>query len=133
MGPQPDPGRTIMRDPKMPYRVLVVEDEVLVGLDLMMQLEDAGFTCIGPAPTVASAMKLVATETPDFAVLDANLGGISPVAVAEDLRDRGVPFLYASGYDERYIRDNLPEAPLLQKPIQIPSLLAHINDRLAAV
>ncbi len=112
-------------------RILVVEDEAMVALDLTLQLEDEGFRCIGPAPTVARALDLLQAETPDFAVLDGNLAGELPRPVAERLSERGVPFVYVSGYNAAYIVENLPPAPLLTKPIRFGDLLAQIRASLA--
>ena len=54
---------------------------------------------VGPAATVDQALRLLAGETPDVALLDINLRGELVTPVAEELRARGVPFVLASAYD----------------------------------
>jgi DNA-binding response OmpR family regulator len=81
--------------------VLLVEDEFLIALDLEWLLERHGWRVLGPAATVAQALRLLEQdeEPPDAALLDVNLRGelVTPVAAA--LRARGVPFVLASAYD----------------------------------
>src|SRR5689334_2095327 len=88
--------------PESPSRdplVLVVEDEFLLAMDLQLVLEQHGFRVLGPAATVTEALRLLAAETPDVALLDVNLRGEMVTLVAEALRARGVPFVLASAYD----------------------------------
>ena len=79
--------------------VLVVEDEFLIALDLELLLRRHGWRVLGPAATVAAALRLLVGATPDVALLDVNLGGELVTPVAEELRARGVPFVLASAYD----------------------------------
>lgn len=99
-------------------RVLVVEDEFLIALDVAGTLAALGCEVLGPVPSVAHALALLAREVPDFAILDVNLGGERTAALAQALRDRGVPFALSTGYDPA----QLPEpafqgAALLGKPL----------------
>lgn len=82
-------------------RVLVVEDEVLVAMDIEATLEEAGCVVVGPAGTVEAALKL-AEEPLDCAILDVNLGGRSIQPVARALADRGVPHIYVTGYQDPF-------------------------------
>ncbi|WP_198038996.1 response regulator [Skermanella stibiiresistens] len=89
-------------------RVLVVEDEWIVGLDLQGILEEAGHTVVGVAPTIAEAMDLVAGDLPDLALVNINLGDGrgSGIDLTRDLLDRhGVPTLFVSG-QVREAREN---------------------------
>jgi CheY-like chemotaxis protein len=81
-----------------PSRVLLVEDSGLVALQLQCLLEETGCTVVGPAARVASALKLVATETIDAAVLDVDLDGTPSWNVADALTARSIPFVLATGY-----------------------------------
>ena len=76
--------------------VLVVEDQAIIALDLQAALEDAGAHVIGPAATVGKALDLLPASV-HAAILDANLpdGDVTPVA--EELIERGVPFLINTG------------------------------------
>jgi CheY-like chemotaxis protein len=98
-------------------RVLIVEDELLIAMLVEQMAEDLGFAVVGPALTVDEALSLVAGEEFDCAVLDMNLGqGVSSAPVAEALRAKGVPFLFASGYGANGGGENLGAAPVLNKP-----------------
>jgi CheY-like chemotaxis protein len=80
--------------------VLVVEDEFLIAMDLELLLRRHGWRVLGPAATVAAALRLLRQgDTPDVALLDVNLRGELVTPVAEELRARGVPFMLASAYD----------------------------------
>jgi CheY-like chemotaxis protein len=79
---------------------LIVEDEFLIAMDLELLLERQGWRVLGPAATVAEALRLLEQgEAPDVALLDVNLCGelVTPVAAA--LRAHGVPFVLASAYE----------------------------------
>lgn len=111
-------------------RIFILEDEALVAMDLSVELEDHGYEVLGPAMTVKMAADILTTMKPDFAVLDANVGGELPSIIAQDLSERGVPFVYVSGYGQDYITKHLPPAPLLPKPVQIRSLIDEIKSAL---
>jgi CheY-like chemotaxis protein len=96
-------------------RVLLVEDDVL----LLMSLQDmvAGFGCsvADSAMAVAPALSLARDAPIDVAVLDVNLNGELVTPVAELLVARGVPFIFATGYDAR-ILPSLADRPRVAKP-----------------
>ena len=79
-------------------RILVVEDEFLIAMQLEITLQNAGYQVLGPAPNVSAALRLLRTERPDGAVLDVDLTGEWVTPVAEVLRAMSVPFILASGY-----------------------------------
>lgn len=79
-------------------RVLVVEDEPVVAMCLEDMLEALGCETIGPASRLAEGLALVEAGGFDAAILDINLGGERSTPIAQALRDRGVPFAFASGY-----------------------------------
>jgi DNA-binding NarL/FixJ family response regulator len=75
----------------MVARVLIVEDEALVALDVARQLTEAGLTIVGPAVSVASALKLIEQGGCDAAVLDINLGRETSDPVVQELaKDLGL-------------------------------------------
>ncbi len=98
-------------------RILVVEDERLIALDIKDILEDWGCTVIGPVATSTAALNLIADSLPDAAVLDVNLrtGTSEPVAAA--LRDHGRPFVVLTAYERKHLAGALRDAPLLSKPV----------------
>lgn len=103
-------------------RVLVLEDEVLIGLHLAQELRADGHDVLGPAGSHAEANALLDGAEIDFAILDINIHGKAPAALAQNLRERAIPFAYVSGYDEAYIRAHLPPAAFLPKPLQMAAL-----------
>jgi len=104
-------------------RLLVVEDELLVALDIESILSDAGMVVIGPASSAGEALELIAGSPPDAALLDANLSGEPITAVLQALSERSIPFAYVTGYG----RESLPPAypaPIVTKPFDADQLLA---------
>lgn len=98
-------------------RVLVIENEALVSLDLCEMLQDAGYSVIGPANTVAGAIFLLQRERPQAAIIDVWLRDGSCVVLADLLRKCGVPFLVHSVYGP--LECPAPEfrdVPWLEKP-----------------
>lgn len=91
-------------------RVLVVEDEFLIALDLLAILDDLGCLALGPAPTVEEALRMLATDPPDAALLDLNLRGTRATPVAEALAASGVPFATATAYTDLFepVFDGVP-------------------------
>ena len=113
--------------------VLVVEDEILVAMDLEQLLQRHGWRVLGPATTVAEALRLLAGERPDVALLDVNLRGELVTPVAEELRVQGVPFVLASAYDSRGLTTVavLAEVLNLGKPTDERRLLAVLAQAVA--
>jgi len=108
-------------------RVVVVEDEFLIGLDVSQQLSAAGFEVVALATSVDKARSLVARETFDVAVLDINLGGETAEPVAIDLQKRGTPFILLTGYS---IEKQFPwfnGAAVLTKPPRMNELVTAIR------
>src|SRR5215813_2365628 len=108
----------------MSVRVLVVEDEFMIGLDIGQQLADAGFEVVGPAPSVAKALKLLAEPGCDVAILDVNLGGETSELVAQKLRESDKPFVVLSGYTTDNQMPWFGGAPVLSKPLRMEDLVA---------
>ncbi|MNI92602.1 two-component response regulator [compost metagenome] len=84
------------------------------------------------ASSEAEALKLLASHTPDVAVLDINLGTGTSIAVAEALTSLGIPFLFATGYgDSMNIPDHLKHVPVVRKPYDAASILHNLESLLA--
>jgi len=105
-------------------RVLIVEDEAIIALTLECEVADAGATVVGPAFDLAGALRLAAQPL-DAAVLDVNLKGEKIFAAARVLRDRGVPFVFASANCDEIDSHGgeFASYPRLEKPIAMASLL----------
>jgi len=106
-------------------RVLVVEDSALVALEVVEAVTRLGWRVVGPAKRLGEALALARTEPLDGAVLDINLNGDFVYPVAEVLQNRGVPFVFASGYVGRSIMPTrFHGAPLVEKPFRADGLQA---------
>ena len=106
-------------------RVILVEDEPLVAMMMEDLLADLGCEIAGSFGSLDAALGWVAAqeELPDGALLDVNLGGGEMVfPLAEALRARGVPFVFATGYGV-LPSDGYPDTPLLSKPVNQDQLL----------
>lgn len=97
-------------------RILVVEDEMLIGMLLEDMLTDLGHEVAAVVPRLKDALVAVERETYDMAILDVHLHGESAFPVAEALIGKGVPFVFATGYGERGLPETYRGRPVLQKP-----------------
>lgn len=86
-------------DPTPEFRVLVVEDELFIAMDIADVLASAGFEVLGPAASIDDAFRLLGDVRPDAAVLDVNLGGDRVTPVATYLKSQEIPFVLASAGD----------------------------------
>lgn len=107
-----------MTDETAGLRVFVAEDEALVAMLVEDMLADIGCTVVGPAANLEEALDLARSGEMDVAVLDVNLAGRPVFPVADLLRTRGIPYVFASGYGESGISDDHRGAPVLQKPFR---------------
>ena len=99
-------------------RVLVVEDEFLLAMELETLLEQRGCTVLGPVPSVGQALAMLDRGQPEAALLDVNLKGERATPLAAALQDRGVPFVLITGYSESQLSEpELRQAPRLDKPV----------------
>lgn len=98
-------------------RVLVVEDESLVAMLLETILEDMGCTPVGPASNIDEG-EAMARDTVDLdaALLDVNVAGRQVFPVAAALKERGVPFVFSTGYGEGGLPDEWRGVTTIQKP-----------------
>lgn len=95
-------------------------------------LLDCGATVVGPAGSVAQAMKALEGQEIDGALLDVNLGGEKSFPIADALTERGVKFVFSTGYGEAGVIDRYPHARTLQKPFMPADLeraLAHLAPK----
>lgn len=105
-------SRTIRK----PLRVLVVEDEALIGMMFEDALQDLGCEVVGICTTLDRAKACAASLEFDVAILDVNIHGQEITPVGHILRSRGIPFVVSTGYRGDSIPDEFRERPLLAKP-----------------
>ena len=107
-------------------RIVVVEDDFLLATDICRDLRNLGATVLGPAPTPFYATQLIGRRKIDAAVLDVRLHGATVFDVADQLRDRGVPILFATAYGREAIPLRFQETCLLEKPLDRKRLVSEI-------
>jgi CheY-like chemotaxis protein len=113
-------------------RALVVEDEGAVALLIEDMLVDLGCQIAASAAEIGKACELARTARIDFAILDLNLGGASGLAVGRILRERGIPFVFSTGYGAGGVSGDFGCDPLLAKPFTITDLHDKISVALAS-
>jgi PAS domain S-box-containing protein len=113
-------------------RILVIEDEALVALQLQADLESAGHKVIGPARSLKAGMSLVEREEIDVALVDVSLGRETSAPIADRLLARNVPFAFLTGYsDTTMLPEHLRAMPRLIKPYglaDVQRILAGLLD-----
>lgn len=112
-------------------RVLIVEDEPLVAMELEMLLEDAGAVPLGPAVTCDEAIEAITRQRPDLALLDGNLNGQKVDRVAAAFDAAGIRFAFVSGYGPEHLPAGFADRLIVGKPFQAAQLL-DVAGRLAA-
>ena len=85
-------------------------------------LEDIGYTMTAEAGAIDEAVKLAKQADFDAAILDVNLNGQPITPVVEALIERGLPFVFATGYGVRGVPEAYRNNPTLQKPFQTEAL-----------
>ena len=106
------------------FRMLLVEDEASIALLVEDFLTDLGITVVAVAGTVAAGLA-VATEVRrriDGAFLDVNLGGEEAFPIADALVQRGIPFVFATGYGPEDLGPRYAAYPVIAKPFGLVSL-----------
>jgi DNA-binding response OmpR family regulator len=109
-------------------RVLVVEDELLIALEIEGVLEALDCKIVGPIGKLDSALQVAVEETFDIAILDVTIRGGKIYPVAERLLARGIPFALASGYGDWALPEKLRDQPRLLKPFTTAELEAQIRS-----
>jgi CheY-like chemotaxis protein len=112
-------------------RVLVVEDELMIRMLLEGMLTDLGHTVAAEAGAIDEALSLAKQAEFDIAVLDVNLNDQPITPVVEALIQRGVPFVFASGYGQRGVPEAYRQNPTLQKPFQVEALAQALDAAFA--
>jgi two-component SAPR family response regulator len=109
--------------------VMIVEDEALVALSLQDFLCELGYSVVGPFGRVKEALTELDRRSIDAAILDVNLAGEFVYPLAELLRKRKIPFVFATGYSAESIDQRFAEISVLQKPIDRQTLEIYFSQR----
>lgn len=107
-------------------RILILEDDVLLAIDVAETIEEIGAEVVGPTHRVESAMRLLDVQRPDAALLDVNIVGGTSAEVARRLFRDGIPFVLATGYGSQ---NDIPGSrAVVDKPYTRRQLQAAFED-----
>jgi CheY-like chemotaxis protein len=106
-------------------RVLVVEDEAMLSLELESMLVDMGCVIAGTAAKLDDALRIARSSEFDVALLDVNLGGKRVTQAEEAIRARGIPIIFVTGYDK-----TAASGLVLAKPYGAAALERMLNEAL---
>jgi len=120
-----------MERPLAGKRILVVEDEALIGFLIEDMLRNLGAVVVGPMSTVAQGMTAADCEDVDAAMLDINVRGFRSFPIVSVLERRGVPYFFATGYGPSGIEPAHRDVPMINKPFVQNELLQVIETVLA--
>ncbi|WP_193227610.1 response regulator [Aureimonas psammosilenae] len=109
-------------------RVLIVEDEYFIAVEMVEAVRRAGGIPLGPAPDVGQALTIASGEGVDAAVLDIRLGDETSFPIARVLEDRGVPVVFVTGYDDWFIPNDLDDVPVYRKPTDPDNVVRLLFD-----
>jgi CheY-like chemotaxis protein len=118
-------GRDILRG----RRVLVVENEYLIAMDIEACLIDAGAEIVGPFVSAAEALANLDGGVIDAALLDIGLDADDSYPVADEMRRRGAPFIFMSGYGPNQLKPEYAGSPFISKPFES----ARLAEKVAAI
>jgi len=110
------PGNPSMPTSERKRRILVVEDEAMISMLLEDMVLDCGAEIVGPVAKFDDALELAHRAEFEVAVLDLNLNGTLSNPIAEVIRERGIPVIFATGYGANGLLDRFRDCPTLQKP-----------------
>jgi len=119
---QPDNRRALQGK-----RILVIEDEPLVAMDVESTLATAGCEVVGPAATLERAKLLIEESDCDAVLLDVNLAGQPVDELATLLTRKNRPFAFVTGYGREALPSGFRGAVVLGKPFGADQLLATVE------
>ncbi|MBB4642237.1 HWE histidine kinase domain-containing protein [Rhizorhapis suberifaciens] len=115
-------------DRRKPGKLLIVEDEMLIAMQLTESLEEAGWSIMGPAATIEEANQLLSTSPiPDAAILDVNLDGNTVYPLADTLQRLGVPILFCTGYENLDAAQQFEDCERIRKPADAAQLIGAVR------
>lgn len=118
--PRAVPAATVTPPDAPGCKILLIEDEALIAMQLKLDLEEDGHTVIGPIAQLSEALRTAAEFEFDIALIDINLGADNSAPVAEILDRRNVPFAFTTGYNDLiFMPPLLRNYPHLTKPYSL--------------
>ena len=112
--------------------ILLIEDETMIRMMVADMVEELGHHVAAEAGNFDEAMALAESAAYDFAIIDMNLNGKMSIPIAEVIKARHIPFIFASGYAFPKVGEQNPPPLALQKPFTIDRLEAAIDETMQA-
>ncbi|MGI4795533.1 MAG: response regulator [Janthinobacterium lividum] len=109
------------------YRILVVEDDMIIASLIEEVLQGLGCSIVGPVGKLDAALRLADEEPLDAAILDVTIRGGKVFPVAERLMSRGIPFTLASGYGDWALPEMFRDQSRLTKPFSVQELISRVQ------
>jgi CheY-like chemotaxis protein len=103
-------------------RILIVEDEMMVVLDLEDMIRELGHVVAASAMRIEAALEYAGSAELDVAILDVNVAGRMSFPVAKALQARGIPVIFSTGYGASALPEELRSYTILHKPFRIADL-----------
>lgn len=115
------------------HRIMIVDDEALVLLDLVLTVESLGFDVFCDSTSIAEAMKYLGDDKPDAALLDIDVGGTPVWPLARALKLRGVPTVFVSAnHAHQELKSEFAHCPAIDKPASTGDITQALNEVLRA-
>ena len=111
-------------------RILVLEDDYYLATDTADAVRRAGATVVGPYSCEQDALAQIKLAAPTIALLDINLGLGPSFNIARMLKQRGVPLIFVTGYNEEMIRGEFERTPRLRTPVNMWQVLTLVTKEL---
>jgi DNA-binding response OmpR family regulator len=111
-------------------RILVLDDEPLISMLVEGWLVELGYEVVGPARSVQEGLDFVSSAPLDAAILDVNLGDQNSYSVADALKQRGIPFAFATGDGAIDTTLGFADPILLAKPFDFEGVKAVLGKLL---
>jgi DNA-binding response OmpR family regulator len=115
-----------------PYKIVIVEDEPLLALDLHCTLEHAGYSVIGNSGSVTAAKALIERSSPDAVLLDVVMEREPNFELPDILADRSIPFMFVTVWEPNLIPLRHRRRPYLSKPCTAGQLLVALKELIAS-
>jgi CheY-like chemotaxis protein len=121
----------MMPEHERPIRILLVEDEAAIAMLIEDMVADIGGELVATATRLDDAMAQASEREIDFAILDLNLAGVLTYPVADLLKQRGIPFVFATGYGAGGLAKGYENETALDKPFTTSTLERVMKQTLA--
>ena len=108
-------------------RILIVEDEALIALQIEMDIEDIGHSVAGTCMSLSESLKLIDSADIDGAILDVDLRGVDVFPAAEKLCEKNIPFVFHTGHGNKaQIEERFPHSTVFKKPSPTKAMLKRL-------